>query len=524
MKIEKTVAKVNDLKDGEMKEVEVGEVGILLICQDGNFYAIGSECTHHNVPLERGSLHGHKVRCPSHQACFDVVTGDMVEPPALDSLACFEVKVEGDDIIVAVPDGATERRIPDMAKRNPNADNRTFAIVGTGGAGNVAAQTLRQDGFEGRVVMVTKEKYLPYDRTDLNKGYLRNGNTEPNMLRTPDFYEDYDIEVLTEHEVIGVDTTAKSVNFRDDSSLKYDKLLLATGGNPRRLNIPGASLENISTLRNPDDANFIASHTQDSSNIVILGASFVSMEAAASLFKKDKSITVVAPESVPFEYSLGKEIGQIYKELHERRGISFKLEAKVKQFAGNGKVEKVILDNGDELEADFVLMGVGVKPATEFLNGFDLNPDGGLPVNNHFQVTEDIYAAGDIASFIDYHTGRNLRIEHWRLAEQHGCVAAHNMVGIESEYTSTPFFWTNQFGVNLRYVGHTKGWDEIIFRNEPVIRNFVAYYIKDDKVVAAAGTGNITQMSAIAELMRIDHMPKPDELRQGSIDMADLLK
>jgi len=524
MKAEKVVAKVSDLQDGEMKEVKVGELGVLLVRSDGKFYAVGSKCTHFGGPLEEGTLHGHRVRCPWHQACFDVVTGNMEEPPALDSLSRFEVRVEADDVIVTVPENAQGRRVPDMVKHNPDADDRTFVIIGTGAAGNAAAEALRQDGFEGRVVMVTREERLPYDRTGLSKGFLKSDDTEPQMLRTGGFYDEYGIEVLTKHEVVSVDTAGKKVAFQGGASLEYDKLLLAPGSVPRRLDVPGASLENISTLRNPDNANFIKSSIRDGSRIVILGASFIGMETAASLAERDISITVVAPSSVPFENTLGKEIGQMYKELHEENGISFRLGAKVARFAGNGKVEEVILDDGEGLPADFVLMGVGVQPATGFLKGMNLTPDGSLSVDENFQVAEDIYAAGDIASFIDWRTGERVRIEHWRLAEQHGRIAAHNMAGRESEYRSIPFFWTNQLGVNLGYMGYVKEWDEIIFKGNLSKRDFAAYYVRDNRILAATGAGSTVQKTAIAELMRTDQMPTPDELRRGSVDMERLLK
>jgi len=527
MSVEKVVAKVSDLKDGEMKEVEVGGLGVLLVRADGKFYAVGSHCTHFGGPLAEGTLHGHRVRCPWHQACFDVITGDMLEPPALDSLSEFEVRVEGDDVIVVVPEGAQESRVPTMAKHNSVADSRTFVIIGTGSAGNAAAEALRQDGFEGRVVMVTREERLPYDRTGLSKGFLKSDDTEPEILRTPDFYDEYDIEILTKHEVVGVDAAGKEVMFKGDSSLKYDKLLLAPGSIARKLNIPGVSLKNITTLRNPDNANLIKSCAQDGSRIVIIGASFIGMETAASLSGRevsDMSIIIVAPDSVPFERTLGEEIGQMYRELHEENEISFRLGARLSRFSGNGKVDGIILSDGSKIPADFVLMGVGVQPATGFLKGMEMNPDGSLSVDKHFQVAEDIYAAGDIANFIDWRTGERIRIEHWRLAEQHGRIAAHNMAGKQAEYRSIPFFWTNQLGVNLGYMGYVKEWDDIIIKGELEARAFAAYYVKDGRIMAATGTDSLVKNTAIAELMRTDQMPTPDEMRQGSVDMESLLK
>jgi NADPH-dependent 2,4-dienoyl-CoA reductase/sulfur reductase-like enzyme/nitrite reductase/ring-hydroxylating ferredoxin subunit len=524
MNIEKIVAKTGDLKDGEMKEVEVGENSVLLVRVDGEFHAIGAKCTHYGGPLEEGALNGHRVRCPWHQACFDVVTGDLKEPPALDALPHFDVRVEGENVIVSVPEDAADRRVLPMVKRNASADSRTFAIIGGGAAGNAAAEALRQDGFQGRVVMITRETRLPYDRTGLSKGYLKSDEAEPEILRSDEFYAKYDIEILKEHEVVGVDALGKSIAFSDGSSLKYDKLLLATGSTPRRLNIPGSSLENIHTLRTPDDAYRIKSMAQKGSRIVVIGASFIGMEVTANLIGRGPAITIVAPESVPFERTLGHEIGGMYKELHEENGVSFRLGARLSRFEGNGKVQKVILEDGEALEADFVLSGVGVQPATQFLKGFDLNPDGSLSVDKNFRVAEDVYAAGDIANFLDWRTGERIRIEHWRLAEQHGRIAAHNMAGRETEFQSVPFFWTNQLGVNLGYVGHVKGWDEIIFHGDPALRDFTAFYVKDGKVLAATGCGNSAHMPAVAELMRTNQMPTPEELRKGSMDMMQRLK
>ncbi|MBM3240846.1 Rieske 2Fe-2S domain-containing protein [Candidatus Poribacteria bacterium] len=524
MNIDRIVAQVNDLQDGEMKEVNVGKISVLLVRVAGEFYALGSKCTHFGAPLAEGVVHEHRVRCPWHQACFDVVTGDLEEPPALDALPHFAVRVEGEDVIVSVPEDAKEQRLPTMTRKNLAADSRTFVIIGTGGAGNAAAEALRQDGFHGRIVMVTKENRLPYDRTGLSKSYLKSDDSEPEYLRAAEFYDDYDIEILTRQEVVNVDTAAKSVLFHDGSALKYDKLLLATGSIPRRLNIPGASLEKIFTLRNPDDANMVKTLAKKGSNVVVIGASFIGMETAANLAGRNLAITVVAPEAVPFERTLGEQIGQMYKKLHEENGISFRLSTKVTRFEGNQKVQKVVLENGAALEADLVILGIGVQPATGFLKDLKFNPDGSLSVDKHFCVTEDIYAAGDIASFIDWRTGERIRIEHWRLAEQHGRLAAHNMAGRETGFRSVPFFWTNQLGVNLRYVGHVKDWDEIIFHGDVAARNFAAFYVKNGQVLAVAGAGSTTQMPAVAELMRVNQLPTLNELRRGSVDMVQRLK
>lgn len=524
MKNEEIVAKVSDLQDGEMKEVSVGEKDILLARIDGEFYAIGSECTHYGGPLPEGVLSGHHVRCPWHQACFDVATGELEEPPALDAVPNFDVRVEGENVIVSVPEEVEVHRIPTMVRHNIDEDERNFVIIGGGAAGNAAAETLRQDGFQGVIAMITRERHLPYDRPDLSKGYLQESEPESPILRSEDFYNDYDIEVLTEHEVVSIDHSNKEVVFSDDSLLKYDKLLLAPGSIPRKLEVPGAELQNVFTLRSYDDAQEITAMVEKSSNAVVVGASFIGMETAASMTERGLSVTVVAPDSVPFERVFGEEVGEMYRELHEENGVSFKLGTKVSRFEGNDKVEKVILENGDELETDFVLVGIGVKPATGFLKEIELNPDGSVNVDKNFRVTEDIYAAGDIANFIDWRIDERIRIEHWRLAEQHGRVTAHNMAGKEVEYLSVPFFWTNQLDSNLKYVGYTADWDDIIVHGVISAQEFIAFYVKNDKVLAAAGMGDSLRMLAIAELMHMDDMPTPKQLYSGSIDFVQRLK
>ncbi len=513
--MDKVVAKVNDLQDGEMKEITIAdEKSILLVRVDGKFYALGSKCTHVGAPLAEGVLYQNHVRCPWHQACFDIVTGNLEEPPALDALPYYTVRVEGEDVIVSLPEELKEKRIEDMVRRDKSIDSREFVILGAGGAGNASAEALRQDGFHGRIVMITKETHLPYDRTQLSKGYIKNPDSKHPILRSEDFYKDYDIEVLTNHEVINLDPSNKTITFKEGSKIKYDKVLIATGSKPRRLNVPGADLENIFTLRSLDDADKIKSASANSSRVVVVGASFIGMETAAHLTERGLSVTVVAPEAYPFQALLGEDIGKVYKALHESKGVSFRLSSNVARFEGQKKVEAVVLENGETLETDFVIMGVGVSPVTDFLSGIPLNADGSVTVDKNFRVAEDIYAAGDITSFLDWRTNEHIRIEHWRLAEQHGRIAAHNMVGKASEFRSIPFFWSNQLGFNLRYLGYIKGWDEIIYQGDPMTRNFGAFYVKNGKILAVSGAGSDVKMPAVAELMQSNLMPTPDELRQ----------
>lgn len=514
MPTEHVVAKTGDLRDGEMKEVEAGGRTILLARVDGTFHAIGAKCTHYGAPLATGVLSGRRVRCPWHQACFDVTTGDLEEPPALSALPRFDVRVEDQDVIVTIPDDAKGRRLMPMAKHDPDADGRTFAIIGAGAAGNAAAETLRQDGYQGRIVMVTKERHLPYDRPDLSKDFLASAEHEFSpMLRSETFYANHGIEVLTEHEVVGVDPASKAIEFADGTSMTYDKLLVATGGRPRRLTIPGSELKNIFTLRSLADAEQIAAAAGNARRAVVIGAGFIAMETAASLTKRGLSVTVAAPETIPFERTLGADVGGIIHQDHEQNHVAFRLGRKVVRFSGEGEVDGVYLDTREQLQADLVIVGIGVEPITEFLLGIARNDDGSVSVDEHLQLVEDVYAAGDIVRFPDPRSGEAIRIEHWRLAEQHGRVAAHNMAGRQVAYTGVPFFWTNHFKANLRYVGHAPSWDDVIVHGDLAERKFVAYYVKGDRILAAAGCGLNKRMGTIAELMRAGCMPTPDELR-----------
>jgi apoptosis-inducing factor 3 len=512
--MEAKVAKINDLQDGEMRQVVVGKTKVLLVRLQGNFYAIGGECTHYGGPLAEGALSGHRVVCPWHQAVFDVMNGDLKEPPALDAEPCYPVRVEGDDVIVRAPKQGKNRRTPAMARRDP-ADNRTMVILGAGAAGNAAAETLRQDGFMGQVVMVTREPRLPYDRPNLSKGYL-SGEAGPDALpwRTAEFYRDHDIEVWLEHRVTLVEAPRKTVTFADGTVLKYDALLLATGGVPRHLEVPGAQWPNVFTLRSADDADAIIAAAAPDSRVVVIGAGFIGMEAAAALTKRGLAATIVGPGAVPLMRQLGPEIGGMLKQAQEEKGVAFRLGRTVVRLEGDGRAQAVVLDNGEALAADLVVVGVGIKPATEILQGVLLNRDGSVSADRQLRVAEGLYAAGDVVRYPDWRDGTPIRIEHWRLAEQHGRVAAHNMAGHPVEFAGVPFFWSEQFDLFLQYVGYAASWDELIVHGDLAGRDFLAYYVKSDRVMAAAGLQRDRQLAALAELLRLNQAPAPAELRR----------
>lgn len=523
-KREATVARADELRNGEMRQVEVDGVEVLLARVGDRFYAVGAHCTHYGAPLAEGVLCGERIICPWHHACFNATTGEMEEPPALDALPRYDVRVEAGHVIVSLSEDAGDRRVARMSRRAPN-DARLFVILGGGAAGYMAAQTLREDGFTGRILLISDDGHLPYDRPNLSKDYLAgNLGADALPLRSEEFFREHEIEIELNRKVARVEAANKIIRFSDGASLRYDALLVATGGEPRTLPVPGADLGNVFTLRSRDDAERIIASLGTARRAAVIGASFIGMETASSLAARGLSVTVVAPESVPFEHTLGAEIGALFQKLHEENGVRFRLGAKLARFEGQRRVEAVILESGERIEADLVIVGAGVKPATEFLEGVEKTKDGRVVVDNRLRAAEDLYAAGDIASFPDARTGERAHIEHWRTAMQQGRVAAHNMAGREAIYASVPFFWTQQFDLVLTYVGHATKWDEVIVQGSIEGRDFLAFYVRDGRALAVAGVNRDREMAAIEELMRLGRMPSAEELRGGQVDLLARLK
>jgi apoptosis-inducing factor 3 len=514
------VAKINDLKDGEMKSVSAGEgKEILLTKVDGNFNALGANCTHYSAPLADGVLCNGIIMCPWHHACFDAKTGNLLDPPARDSLPKYETKIVGEDVIVLVPDELEFSRIPEMVKAD-SSDKRNYVILGGGASGNAAAQSLREGGYTGKIKIITEENRVPYDRPNLSKDYL-SGEAQPEWmpLRGEDFYKENGIEILFNTKVKEVNTSSRKI-ISEDKEINYDKILFATGGIPRRLNLPGTDLKNIFYLRSFDDSDKIIEACANASKAVVIGASFIGMEVAHSLHERKLNVTVVAPEEVPFQSVFGKEIGSLVKNIHEEDGITFKLNSQVSKFEGNEKVNSVVLSTGEKIECDFAVVGIGVKPATDFIKGINLEKDGSIKVDEYLQVDENIFAAGDIATFS--YNESNIRIEHWRLAEQMGRVAGFNMAGKKIKFNKQPYFWTVQSGLNIRYVGHAKDWDETITWGNINSKEFLAFLVKGNKVEAAVGCEKDRELDAVELLLLNNKMPSASELKK-EIDLVELL-
>ena len=519
------IANTSDLQPGEMKEFTAGETRILLARVDDQFHAVSASCPHYGAPLAEGALCGTRVVCPWHHAVFNVTNGDLEEPPALDALVHYGVRVEGERVMVTLADETEDRRPVAMVESDDVADPRQFVIVGAGAAGYAAAQTLREEGFRGSLVMITRDDRVPYDRPNLSKDYLH-GHADPEWmpLRSQEFFDEHDIKLILNREVADVDPRAKTITFESGETIDYDAALIATGGVPIRLNIPGSDLKNVCVLRSFADADAIIETAGRSQRCVVVGASFIGMEAAYSLRERGLEVTVVAPSSEPFEVTLGGEVGAVFRRLHERHGVRFKLGSIVYGFEGSHNVEAVVLDNGERIETDMVVVGVGVRPVTHFLHGVELDQSGGVVVDSRLRAADSLYAAGDIVSFVDQRTGERLRIEHWRTAQQQGRTAARNMLGRDVAFDGVPFFWTRQFDSALLYVGHAPSWDEIIYQGDVSTHDFLAFYVKDNRVLAVAGMNRDAELAAAEELMRLDRLPSRDQLKWTSVNLLEMLR
>ena len=508
--MEERVASVDDLRDGEMATVVVGDRKLLLARVGGQYFATSPRCPHWGGPLPEGTLSGPRLLCPWHKGTFDVTGGDLIDPPPLDSIARFPVRVDGGGVFVS--DEKLPRAEGDgLVARDP-VDGRSFAIIGGGAVAQAAAEELRRLGYAGRLLLLSPEDEWPYDRPNLSKDYLA-GELDPKWLplRPPEFYERRGVERQVAR-VVRLDVPARKITLEDGGVLTPDAVLVASGAVPRRLDVPGAGLRGVFTLRSRADAEALSAAAGAAARAVIVGASFIGMEAAASLRRRGLEVTVTAPETVPFVAAFGEQAGRVVQSVHERHGTRFALGRQVAAVRGDGAARAVELDDGTVLDADLVLVGIGVTPATGFVEGVPLEADGGIRVDPGLRAAAGVWAAGDVALYPDLHTGRNVRIEHWRLAEQHGRAAARSMVGAGAAFTGVPFFWTEHFDLQIGYAGSGRGWDEVVMTGDPDAADFLALYAAEGRLVAACGTRE-RELGAFMELMRLGLLPPAAEVR-----------
>ncbi len=400
----------------------VGDDEVLLVRSGSEIFAIDAHCSHYHGPLADGVVDGEHVRCPWHHACFDLRTGEATRAPAFNALAVWKVERDGDRILVREKREQPKPRIGGVI----DAPSR-IVIVGGGAAGFAAAEMLRRQDYRGSLVMLSQEKAAPVDRPNLSKDYLAGSAPEDWMpLRPDDFYRDAKIDLRLGVEVTSIDTKAKQVLLAGGERIAYDRLLLATGAEPVKLPIPGVDQPHVHFLRSLNDSRAIIASAGDARRAVVVGASFIGLEVAASLRARDIEVHVVGLEQHPMERVLGAEMGDFVRALHEEHGVVFHLGDTVSAIEG----KRAQLKSGGVIEADLVVIGVGVKPRLALAEQCGLAIDRGVAVNAYLETSiPGIYAAGDIARWPDRHSGQNIRVEHWVVAERQGQTAARNMLG-----------------------------------------------------------------------------------------------
>ncbi|HEX4195521.1 MAG TPA: FAD-dependent oxidoreductase [Stellaceae bacterium] len=467
----------SELANGKTLVGHVGEENLLLVRQAGEIFAIGATCSHYGGPLGDGLLTGNAVRCPWHHACFDIRTGEALHAPALGPVACWSVEQQGGKIFV-------RGKKPDAAKKASSAASAPgkIVIIGGGAAGFAAAERLRREGYANSLVMISDDAAPPVDRPNLSKDYLAgNAPEEWIPLRPDDFYTGNKIDLRLKSSVVAIDPRAKEIALGDGSKLPYDRLLLATGADPIKLPLPGADLPHVFTLRTLAHSRAIIARAANAKRAVVIGASFIGLEAAAALRNRNIEVHVVAPEKIPMERVLGPAMGEFVRALHEEHGVIFHLENTPTAI----DAKQVTLNSGANIEADLVVMGVGVRPRLTLAEKAGLKIDRGVVVDQYLQTSApDIFAAGDIARWPDPHSGQAIRVEHWVVAERQGATAAFNLLGQRVTFDAVPFFWSQHYDVPINYVGHAESWDEIAIDGDIAKRDCVLRYKKSGKTLA----------------------------------------
>jgi apoptosis-inducing factor 3 len=490
---------VRDLPDGGMVLGQVDAEDVILVRRGVEFFALGASCTHYHGPLSDGLVVGDTLRCPWHHACFSLRTGEALRAPALDPISCWRVEKVGDKAFVreklAQPAAKTavvsSKSSPNFSlNSSPNSSSNAKAlptsvvIVGGGGAGLAAADMLRREGYDGTLTMISGDDSPPYDRPNLSKDFL--AGTAPDdwiPLRSPEYYSDWRIDLVLGSRVSSLDVKDRHVQLENGRTYEFGALLIATGAEPIRLQIEGAADAQIHYLRTFADSRAIVAKAASAKRVVVVGASFIGLEVAASLRARGIDVDVVAPESLPLERVMGPDVGLFLRGLHESHGVVFHLGSTVTRISGRA----VTLSNGTIVDADFVVLGVGVRPSIALAERAGLAIDRGITVNEYLESSvPGIFAAGDVARWPDPHSGERIRVEHWVVAERQGQVAAKNILGRREPFTAVPFFWSQHYDVAINYVGHAENWDAAEIEGQFDRRDCAVNYKRRGRILAVA--------------------------------------
>lgn len=467
--------------EGAPMSGHVGGKAAIMVRKDGDVFVVGAFCTHYHAPLADGLVVGETIRCPWHHACFNLRSGAAERAPAFDALARWRVEQADGKIF------ARERIREAVAKTAPAHAPGKVVIVGAGAAGFAAAHALRAEGYDGAIEMVGADPAEPYDRPNVSKDYLA-GTAQPEWLplRDPDWYRDNRINLRLGRPVESLDLGQRRVMLAGGEGVSFDALLLATGADPVRLPIPGAEGPNVHYLRSLADADRLIAATVGARRAVVLGASFIGLEVAASLRARGLEVHVVAPEAVPMARILGPDLGAHIRRLHESHGVVFHLEDTVTEIGAG----VLALKSGSALAADVVAIGVGVRPNTALAEAAGLAVDKGVLVDAYLQTSAPgVYAAGDIARWPDKITGERVRVEHWVVAERQGQTAARNILGRGERFEAAPFFWSQHYDQAISYIGHAPAWDRAELSGDPAAGDCAVTFSAGGRKLAVATLG-----------------------------------
>ncbi|HSY51809.1 MAG TPA: FAD-dependent oxidoreductase [Thermoanaerobaculia bacterium] len=468
---------IEEIADGGMLAGEVDGAAAVLVRRGKEIFAAGAECTHYHGNLAEGIVAGDTIRCPLHHACYDLRTG-AATAPALAPIPVWNVEQRDGRVFVT-----TKRDIPPPPRAQTSV--ASVGIAGAGVAGNAAAEMLRLQGFAGTITMIGAEETVPIDRPNLSKEYLAGTAPEEWMpLRDAAVYQAQNIELLTGRRATLLDAKTKTLTLDDGSKRTFDAIVIATGSEPVRLSPPGGS--QIHVLRTLRDSRTIIALAEKGKRAVVLGASFIGLEVAASLRAREVEVTVVAPDDVPLGKTMGVEVGAFIRRLHEEHGVRFRLGTTVATFEG----DRVVLATGEPIAADFVVAGVGVRPNTQLAQSGGLAVDNGIVVDEYLQSSvPGIYAVGDLAHYPDRFTGERIRVEHWVAAGRQGQTAARNILGMRVLHTAPPFFWSAHYDVTIAYAGHAAGYDRVDIHGSLDKRRALAVYRTGPRLLAVAAIG-----------------------------------
>jgi NADPH-dependent 2,4-dienoyl-CoA reductase/sulfur reductase-like enzyme/nitrite reductase/ring-hydroxylating ferredoxin subunit len=474
---------IHSVSDGSIVSGRVDSEEAILVRRGDAYFAVGAQCTHYHGALASGLIVGDTVRCPLHHACFNLRTGAALRAPALDPIACWRVECIGEKIFVRerVPE-APGRVMPSMA--DAKAALNSVAIIGGGAAGLAAADMLRREGYSARIIIISADDSAPYDRPNLSKDFLTgNAPAEWMPLRSGEYYSERKIELLLGAKAQSIDIRQHTVMLANGRQLDFGALLLATGADPVRLDIPAAGGARLFYLRSFDDSRAIVAAAASARRVVVVGASFIGLEVAASLRRRGLDVHVVGPESIPFQRVLGIQLGTFIRDVHASHGVVFHLGTSVARIDGS----RVTLNDASTIEADFVVLGVGVRPAVTLAEQAGLAIDRGVRVNEYLETSATgIFAAGDIARWPDPHSGDRIRVEHWVVAERQGQVAALNILGRQQRFDAVPFFWSQHYDLTINYVGHAESWDAIDIDGSLNSRDCAVTYKRGGRILAVA--------------------------------------